>query len=294
MLLKRIHLYVTICVLSIFLSGCGDSAQDKVDRLKPIIEKNFQILDDKIKSKTLRNVQILDQYARQAQEIEPELSDLINILAVDATIENPNLKTFKERFKNLDSLQTSKEKAIELMALQNATTPDIYNETLLDTINVLAGLTGGKLPAFDSDSKQTSQTAGTYLVGNPSYGHWGSSGGSSIWTWYAGYRMFGVLSGNQHYYHRWYHNRPWSYYHDHGRSMYGGTRTNQQYTQMRTQNDRAIKQYGQRTGRHSSAYAKKTNTRFTPSSVTKRTQSSSYVASQRRGSSRSRGSFGGK
>lgn len=296
-MLKTLHAYVMICIMLLLVVACGDSTQDQINHHKPIVVKNFQTLESKINNKKLRNILILEQYAIQAKKIKPDLTDLINILSQDATIQNPNLLSFKKRLQNLENLPTLQDQLNEVLALKKATNPEIYNETLIDTINVISGLTDGQLPSFDSNvSKNNGTDPGAYLVGNPSYGYWNNSSSNNFWVWYGGYRMLGDLFGGPHYYHRWHNYRPWSYYHDYGRDIYGGYRTNREYSDLRTKNDRAIKQYARKTGRNVSSYGnRRTNSRFVPSRVTQTTRtSSSYTSTQRNSFSRSRGFFGGK
>lgn len=292
-MMKKLLILAVLLPITLGLAACSDPNQKRIEALTSIIERNISTLENQIRSKELRNIKILDQYVQKARQIKPEHRELIDILAVDATSENPNFKQFKERFQKVGGLKSKEEKVAELTSLSNATDPQIYNEMLVDTINVIADLTDGQLPKLESSGRGSEAGPGAHLVGNPAYGQWQSRNGQSFWVWYGAYRMFGDLWGRPYYYHSWYYNRPWSYYHDYGRGIYGGRSINRQYDSLRQSNDRQIKQYGQRTGRNPSSYAKRTNSRFTPSNATTRAQSSAFSASHRSGS-RSGGRFGGK
>jgi len=292
-MMKKLLILAVLLPMTLGLVACSDPNQKRIEALTSIIEENIRTLESKIKSKDLRNIKILDQYIQKAHQIKPEHKELIDILTIDATVENPNFKQFKERFQKASSLNSKEEKVAELTSLSNATDSEIYNEMLIDTINVIADLTDGQLPKLESSSSGSKTKPGSHLVGNPAYGSWGTQNGQSFWVWYGQYRLFSDLFFGPHYYHSWYYNRPWSYYHDYGRGIYGGRNINRQYDSLRQTNDRQLKQYGKRTGRNPSSYAKRANSRFIPSSSTTRAKSSAYSTSYRN-SSRSGGIFSGK
>lgn len=297
------------------LSGCFDREQEQINSFKPIVESRISSLQMKLKSGQIRNAVLLKAYASKLRGIKPDLTELCKAFELDAYPNGPAIKGFKERLQivNFNPASFGSKKAIieELKALGIAVHPEIYNNSLVDVINTLSELSEGALPKISEPKgkKQDEKNngSGSRLVGNPTYGNWQTSNGQSFWVWYGQYSMFRSLWGRPYYYHSWYYNRPWSYYNDHGRSMYSSRSQRTRNSSLKTTNQRKLKEYGAKSGRNYSTYsATKANSKFKPatSSSSRRSNSSyqtktssrnssPYSASHRTGT-RSRSSFGGK
>lgn len=290
-LFNAVAFTVAIFVTLLGLNGCDDYTAKRQEALRQIVSDNFVSLETQIREHKLPNIKILREYLVRARDLKPQYTELIDGLAIEIGLENPHLESLRNRFSSIGSIVDVDDRLAELTALAYATTPEIYNESLIDTINTLADLTEGVLRKVQASDNQP---AGSRLIGNPAYGEWQNRNGQNIWIWYGRYRLFGDLffRPQQYKYHSWYYERPWSYYHDYGRDIYGSKQNSNDYERLRQQEDAQINQYGQRTGRHPSSYARRINGVFRPSHSTTVAKSSPYVASMR--NDRSTGRFGGK
>ena len=305
------------------ISGCSDTEKEFIDASKIAVENKISNLQLKLKRNEIRNAVLLKTYASKLRSMKPDLVELAKVFELDAFPNGPAIKGFKERLQvvksNPKSIGDNRAIIEELESLDVAVDPEVYNNSLIDVINTLAELSGGALPKISEPKvkekkgeESATSGAGRRLVGNPTYGYWQSSGGQSFWVWYGQYSMFRSLWGRPYYYHSWYYDRPWSYYNDYGRSMYSSRSQRTQYSNLKTSNQRKIKEYGAKKGRSYSSYSgTKSNSSFKPSATGRNSSgyrsasssrssssyssrsSSSYSASHRTGS-RSRSSYGGK
>lgn len=294
MIAKFLHTTLTVIILVVSVicfGGCTDYAAKRDRALREIVIDNFKNLEAQITAKKLSNLKTLEDYVTRARDLKPQYTELIDGLAIETGLESPHLVSLRKRFASVSNIGDKEDRLAELTAIAHATTPAIYNESFIDTLNTLSDLTDGELSKVQASDNQP---AGSRLIGNPAYGEWQNRNGQNIWIWYGRYRLFGDLffRPQQYQYHSWYYERPWSYYHDYGRDIYGSMRTDDTYERLRQQEDAQLKQYGSRTGRHPSSYARRTNGSFRPSKVATVAKSSPYVASMR--TDRSTGRFGGK
>ena len=161
----------------------------------------------------------------------------------------------------------------------------VFNDSLIDVINVLADLSNGKLPRMKISQTEgkSAQGAGSHLVGNPRYGNWRrNSSGQSFWVFYGQYAMMRSLffRPGPYYYSSWYRGRGWSYYGDVGRNYYGGRADASRWSQARKTypNTRPRRTYGGlRSQRRLSTYGQTTSR--APGGALKR--ASSYTSSAR-------------
>ena len=133
---------------------------------------------------------------------------------------------------------TSKEQLLdELENINQALSPNLFNDALSDPLNVMADMSKGSLARVNSISQAQEQYAngsgdfgaGSQLVGNPNYGNWSSgSNGTSFWQWYGMYAMFSSLTRGGIGYDRWGRNRGYSYYNDYGRYRYSSPKQRNQ------------------------------------------------------------------
>jgi hypothetical protein len=214
------------------------------------------------------------------------------------------------------SLQALQEQLIEVIAVKEAAHPDVFNDALADSVNVLADLSDGQLSRVQAISRREQAARygaayaapGAQLIGNPQYGSWEQApGGGFIWTWFAAYWFFDevldlddVFERKHYRYGHWSRHRPYSYYHDHGRYRY----TSPSVLKQQNRQDRVMAASSQR---HRSPYAKtrqgggtvslasRTGTQARPSARSRSPYAFSNSSSSRRGVSRtSRGPRSGK
>ena len=320
--LTRLTLFISLFLLATLggLSGCGGSdgggpptsskqAKEKIPERNAAAEKSMQQLDSAISAGLIRNAMILKEYAKILKSQKPELNSLVNNLAKDAGNDGAIYKNLDNRLSALKNnpalFETPLAQYQEANGIIDAAQPENYNLALIDVVNVLADMSNGSLPRIESQSKRESLAAnrsedmgaGSQLIGNPSYGQWQNSGGTSVWAWYGMYAMFRDLTGGRSYgYNQWNRNRDWSYYNDVGRERNGNFRnrnsnppTKKKYGSKRdygvskksygsSSSDRRKSAYGSSGSSKKSAFSKK----------------SSAPASFRNRSSYSRSSFGGK
>jgi hypothetical protein len=276
-----------IIAIGIFYSTGSRNEKADIAALTKTVEQQVAGLHTALDAGTLRNDAILTTYAEQLKKTKPELAPLVTNLEKDATSASPALKALDERLakvKSPDSVGTGTREDVfqELMLLKTASTPSVFNDSLTDSINVIADLSGGTLARINAPPKNAEPGAvaqpGSQLVGNPAYGHWQQNNGMSIWEWYGAYAMFRDLTGGRNYnYNNWSQNRPWSYYNDYGRDTYA---SRNERTSFADNDARQRKTYGAQDGRRSSFYAKKTNPAFSAPPVSSSSFSSSSPANQ--------------
>ena len=323
--LARLLLFISIFLLAT-LSGCGGSdnggpptsskqAAAKIPDRISAAEQSMQQLKSAIGSGLIRNAMILKEYAIILKSQKPELSSLVDNLALDAGNDGAIYKNLDNRLSALKNkpelFETPLAQYQEANGIIDAAQPENYNLALIDVVNVLADMSNGSLPRIESQSKRESLAAnrsedlgaGSQLIGNPSYGQWTNSGGTSVWAWYGMHSMFRDLTGGRSYgYNQWNNNRDWSYYNDVGRERNGNFRT-RNTNPPKTKKYGAKRDYGvskksygsssaeRRTSTYGSGSSKSSDSSQKQSSFSKK---SSAPASFRNRSSYSRSSFGGK
>ena len=320
--LTRLILFMTLFSLAM-LSGCGGSdgsgpptsSKQAVEKLPERItaaEKSMQQLGSAISGGLIRNTMILKEYAKILTSQKPELSSLINNLALDAGNGGAIYKNLDNRLSALKNqpelFETPLAQYQEANGIIDAAQPENYNLALIDVVNVLADMSNGSLPRIESQSKQESLAAnrsqdlgaGSQLIGNPSYGQWQNSGGTSVWAWYGMYSMFRDLTGGRSYgYNQWNNNRDWSYYNDVGRERNGNFR-NRNTNPPKTKKYGAKRDYGVSKKSYGSSSSERRKSAYGSSSSSSSQKKSAFSkkssapASFRNRSSYSRSSFGGK
>ncbi len=300
------------------LSGCTSKQAEWQAFLHESFKKSdnaLRRLEKQINSGFIRNTKLLTSYADVIRRQKPELTEIIDALALDANTGGPIFQGLKARLNDAKSASMSapnqgetavQEVWTELKLITDAASPDIYAMILTDPINVLADMSDGQLARVEAMSKEATTRAnqsedmgaGSQLVGNPHYGNWRSdSSGNSFWAWYGRYAMFSSLFYRPVYYGAWSSGRHYSYYHDYGRSHYTSPNQFRSQTAVNKQAKSKFQKSGKsfqspyaktRTG--SSSTIKKPSAKPTSSSFRSRYQSSS---SARRASSRTSRSFSG-
>jgi len=303
------------------LSGCGGSdnggppksskqAEAELPGRISAAEKSMQHLKSAINSGLVRNALILKEYAAILKSQKPELGSLINNLALDAGNKGAIYKNLDNRLSTLKNepglFETPLARYQEANSIIDAAQPENYHFALVDVVNVLADMSGGSLPRVDSPPKSETLAAnrsedmgaGSQLIGNPSYGQWNNSGGTSVWAWYGMYSMFRDLTGGRSYgYNQWNRNRDWSYYNDVGRERNGNYR-NKNTNPPKTKKYGSKRDYGVTKKSYGSASSDRRKSTYGGSSSKSQNRSTqskrSAPASFRNRSTYSRGGFGGK
>ena len=306
------------------LSAC-ESEQDVYNKqfvANSSLELDYALvnLEGKIKNKRLKNILILELYAKKLANIDPDLSEIANSIGQAGSADGEKLKSLGTRVKDFnknsilkDDLSTLEKKmpsiTKEYNSLKLGLDADIFDESLMDEINTLADLSGGELKRISipkSATNQAAATPGQYLVGNPQYGSWQKdSSGSSVWMWIAAYSM---LNNRPYYANSWYSKPRYSYYNDYGRSSYGTYRSRDSMRKLGSKNSfstaksKPKKSYiSSKTKAKKSNFLKSSSRNSGFSSTSKSTskpKSSSFFGSSQRNSgfrtSNGFGSWGGK
>ncbi|MGX5203274.1 hypothetical protein [Aliikangiella sp. IMCC44632] len=314
----RHGIVLTILVLVAACTSKAERLTEQILQELEVAERRIDSLQSYLNKGLIRNAVMLDNYASQLKKQQPENATLIDNLAANRLPDGPMLASLKARLQEVKqfpgkTVEHLEQSLAEAYALQEAAQPEIFNDALSDTVNVLADLSQGRLPRVQSLSSSAEQQLnasqskgpGSQLVGNPQYGQWKTnSSGMSFWEWYGMYALFSNLTnGGPYGYGSWARNRPYSYYHDYGRHRYTKPSTLARQKNIET---RTAKNYRSQGKRFSSPYAKQRSgasqmsraSKSRPSSGSLRSASSfrkSSSSSGRRGSARTnRGPSRGK
>lgn len=327
--MKSIRYKVMFILLSVMLTACTSQEDRQIERqarLEAQLTKQAQLaemqlnsLKNHINSGMVKNIQILKLYGERVKQAKPEFAQLVDALTKDATPNGPTYLSLEFRLNDVKinipraaiiGESASNKIKREMVLIEEAATPALYNMILTDPINVLADMSDGKLARVEAMSKEAMKAAGggtephqgSQLVGNPSYGHWQNNNNGQVWMWLAAYSMFSNLH-RPVYYNNWSTGRHYSYYHDVGRSHYTSP---SQYKQQQTSQSTARAKFQKQGKAFASPYAKTragaTSTTVRPKSSNRSSNfkssyssSNSSLSSVRNTSSRtSRGRSGGK
>ena len=229
----RAALLLSVCAS--LLAGCGESPSEVVAREKTRVGGKIAELGRMVDSGRLPNIRVIETYANVVGAERPELAKLVDELRREATTGGLKFTNLGARLKAVDAEPRSQEEANrafdDIVRIEAAADPVVFNDSLVDVLNVLADLSAGKLARMEgaASEKPSEQGAGSHLVGNPAYGRWQrDSAGGSFWAWYGAYALFRDVfwRPGRYYYNDWYPRRGWSYYGDVGRHYYG-TRADQ-------------------------------------------------------------------
>jgi len=315
---KVISLPLFFMLSIVFLvTGCSDPEFERAQKTIKIAENAVFKLESTLKqgAAALPNINYLRQYAQVASRLNPDMAQLISTLEAEGSVNGGMFSFLRIRFDTAKETfardgEASREVTVavgnEAISITRAAQPDVFNDSLVDVINVLADMTKGKLPKLNfAETSDKSMPPTQHLVGNPAYGRWNTgSSGNSMWAWYGQYRMFSDVIGwgtgyryNQNY---WYSARSASYYGDVGRHYYGTSRNNNSWSNAsrRQPNVRAnkasparVKSF--RSTSRLSTYAPRTRSAPRAMSKTYQAKRTSSYSNTRSSPSRS-GGFGGR
>jgi hypothetical protein len=246
--MRKLFPALSMLVVSlILLSGCTSQEEQWSRELQALQRESARQLD-RLKSHLalghLRNASLLTLYAQHIKATRPEMAEIADALARDATSKGPLFQGLKARLEDASAqIKTApsrgeaavNELARELQSIQTAAKPDVFNAALSDPVNVLADMSGGELGHVEASAAEALQQsrnvkdfgAGSPLIGNPNYGHWQQrSDGTSFWEFYGMYALLSNLT-RPIFYNDWARHRHYSYYSDYGWNNYQSPRQRQ-------------------------------------------------------------------
>lgn len=282
-----------------FVAACGENYPELVNQQHQRVRAQVEQLGGYLSSGRIRNARLVISYSRYVARNRPDVEEIAKELGREGTTKGLAYQSLLDRLGKVNRRPKDEKEADasldELLRIEAASDWSVFNDSLIDVVNVLADLSEGKLAKLHVPKSEAApeRGAGSRLVGNPRYGQWRTnSSGQSFWVWYGQYALFrDVFFPRTYYYHDWYPRRSWSYYGDVGRNYYG-TRgdTSRWQKASRTYRSPPRKSYGPlRSQRRLSTYGR-TGSRASGSALKR---ASSYASSSR-GGLRSSGSRRGK
>ena len=240
------------CVAAIFLVyqaftlfGGSGTVGDLVVREQARVAAKVEDLGRMIDAGRLENVRLVRRYADELRTVRPEVAKAAGELGREATTRGRHFTNLQKRVAAIDVAPRGEDGATraldEIVRIEAAADPVVFNDSLIDVLNVLADLSGDRLSRVEGDvgGAVAVQGAGSHLVGNPVYGRWQQdSSGSSFWVWYGAYALMGPGFWRPGLYRHddWYRRRGWSYYGDVGRNYYGTRGDQQRWSDARRRN----------------------------------------------------------
>ena len=289
-------------LLVLLLSACGDPDLDRIEQQLPITKNRVQQLEQALSDGQIKNAALISQYAQKIKDAKPELSDVVNIIARDATAQGPLYQALSQRIDQVENMPQlfldNSERFQELVDIYEAADPILFSDALSDPLNVLADMSDGLLPRVNALSKSQSMQAngaqdfgvGEQLIGNPSYGQWTQgSNGLSFWEWYGMYALMDNLFGSRRvYYNNWGRYRNYSYYNDIGRTRYTSPSSLRKQVSL---DNRTRKSFASKGQKFNSAYAKN---RTGASSISSKSRAAQTSANRFQKASTNKSSFASK
>lgn len=248
------------CLFAV-LMGC----QSKEEQLQQTIQESIKKADVELAqlgtaldNGTIRNAVLLKEYGKLLKQQQPELSQVVDVITLDATRQGALYSGLTQRLKDIKGtylIPPYEDTLHSIDLLREAAKPTLFSDALTDPINMLADMSKGSLARVGAISKEAEGAGeGNQLVGNPNYGNWQTnSNGISFWQWYGMYRILGDVFDRVEY-GRWSSRRKYSYYNDYGRYRYSSPK------QIKTQSalETRTRQSYQRQGKQfTSPYASK-------------------------------------
>ncbi len=260
----RWHHRLLTLALVLVVSACGDPYAKQIASYDEAIRGRFDAVTAMLAGETLTNAKILKNYLTKARESHPDYASVFDAMAKVASPNNPRLADLRgQHQQTMDDYasrrQPSREILQDLGRIYDAAAPERINAAMVDEINTVAALSGGMLEPLNLPSGATLPSAGSMLVGNPTYGQWSQgTGGQSAWVWFAQYAALQTLLGPMTY-GGWYYNRPWSYDYDIYRDRFSSRHWRQRELGRVARHGDIIRREARRLGRRASAYASRTN-----------------------------------
>lgn len=293
MILQSKHILIVLIILLTACSNPERDAKKAIPKKLPQAAESLKNLEEALNTDRIRNAVLLKNYADILKKERPELNDLLNTLALDATPEGAMYRELQNRLDTAKSKPQSFDTAVyrlaEIEGIIDGADTETYNAALTDVVNVVADMSNGKLARINApdNNKNDKLGNGSHLIGNPAYGRWNQRSGGSYWHWYPAYSYF--HTGPYYSYSYWNRHRGWSYYSDIGHDYYGTYRYGTRYDPSSSRSNNSMRN----TGVKRKSYSKGATRRASVYSKTGTRSRGSRYASSFRGSGGSRG-FRGK
>lgn len=264
---------ILIATITLALGACTSKEDKIVNELTGYhrqVGEKVSALKVHIDQGRLRNIPILKTYAEFVRKERPEMNKITGVLLSDASSQGPMFQSLVTRLSESkqripiaakQGVEASRGLTNEFNAIYQAASTDEFNLMLTDPINVLAGMSNGKLSRVNELNNKNSSTgvtppAGSELVGNPNYGQWKqNSSGTSFWAFYGQYAFFSSLFSSPVRYDSWSVGGHNSYYRNRGRDYYTSPSHQQRYQKTES---REKKNFAKQGKSFQSPYANKT------------------------------------
>ena len=170
--MKLMRYKLMFILLSIMLTACTSDEDRRRERQAIMTtqlteqvqqtETQLNSLKKQINSGLVKNAVLLKLYGEAVKRYKPELAELIDALTKDATSNGPIFQSLMLRFKEAQagmSIAVGSESGLnnmiqEMVLIDEAANPAVYNMILTDPINVLADMSDGKLGRVEAMSKE--------------------------------------------------------------------------------------------------------------------------------------------
>ncbi|WP_440054251.1 CHAD domain-containing protein [Pseudoalteromonas sp. T1lg65] len=287
---------ISLLCVALLMLGCESKEERIQQSITATLEdasKSINTLGDALDKKQVHNANLLTEYGKVLSQQNPQLTQIAQLIAQDATKNGPlyqNLLTRHQELKSPPPEMSSSDIIEQAVLLKEAASLSLFNDALTDPINVLADMSNGTLArvgavslAAEKAANNGQEVVGNQLVGNENYGQWQTnSNGTNFWMWYGMYRMLGDLVGDVEY-GRWSRHRKYSYYNDYGRKRYTSYKG---YKRQNTIEQRTRQSYQRQGKQFTSPYAKKksaatglSRASHTPSSISRSSYSKAKSSS---------------
>ncbi len=87
--------------LTMLLSACSDPVKEQITQQIPITEQRINALSQALENGTVRNANLIKQYATKVLQLKPELAPLINEFKKDATPQGPMFLALVDRLNTI-------------------------------------------------------------------------------------------------------------------------------------------------------------------------------------------------
>ena len=232
----RVTARAALVLAALIVQGCTDPTARAMKAYRvqhPHTAAKVEALGQALDADELLNASLVRQYAKVVRSNRPSLEAIATTLEREATSEGRAYRHLAERLGTLPGPETvtpaGVEQALEeAVRVSIAADKEVFNDALIDPLNVLADLSRGVLPRMggaEGEGGGEGQDPAGRLVGNPAYGQWTESGtqGGARWSWLESYLLVSALSraSDGYRYDDWYRSRGWSYHSDVGAGHYG-------------------------------------------------------------------------
>lgn len=228
------HFTLVTLVSLLLLGACMEPVEEQINHQLPLTEQKLGELKQALRANEVNNAALLKNYAKQLSNDNPQLQNLSQQIAKNATASGPMFNALYQRLQAVtyhsDMFASQEVRYQELLNIYQAADPKLFSDALSDPLNVLADLSAGKLSRVNAQPKQQTlqqnqaQDFGNAapLIGHPAFGQWRENKDKSVtWHWFANTRLLATeVNQTPLTYQLWAEKRDYSYYADIGRVRY--------------------------------------------------------------------------